>query len=227
MADYTYDHWAKLLADFFFDKAHAGEEILFAVDDRSLAEASGLDENHAAKSLSHAVNTVVGPQWYLAPLTRRVARWRQEGAKGPHPGLPFLAITVLAASRMGENESFASHNFYEPLRRLLDPVDFEKGAPGTFTNHIWPLWHDLERWANDDLHGTRGRLVVRDPGHFRYVGLAIQHALVKSSDLRQLDAFFRRIGLEPGEEVLPAELRRALAIWTAARAEPWRAVSIV
>lgn len=221
MADYTYDEWAKLIADFFFDNAHAGEEILFAVDDGSLAEASGLDENQAVKSLSRAVSTVVGPHWYLAPLTRRVTRWRQDGAKGPHPAIPFLALTVLAASRMGEHESIAPHNFYEPLRRLLYPDDLEKGAPGTFREHIWSLWRDLERWANDDLNGARGRLVVRDPGYFPYVGLAIQHALVKSSDLRQLDAFFRRIGLEPGEQVPPAELRRALAIWTGGRAEPW------
>jgi hypothetical protein len=221
MPDYTYDEWAGLLADFFFDKAHAGEEILFAVDDRSLAEASGLGEDQAVQSLSRAVRTLVGPAWLLGPLVRRVARWRKEGAVGPHPAIPFLALTVLAASRMGEQESIAPHNYYRPLRRLLDPADDDKGEPGTFTDHIEQLWGDLRRWANDDLEGTRGRLVIRLPGHFRYVGLAIQHALVRSSDLRQLDAFFRRIGLEPGEEVRPAELRRALAIWTTGRPEPW------
>ena len=49
----------------------------------------------------------------------------------------------------------------------------------------------------------------------------MQHALLKSYDLRQLDAFFRRIGLEPGEEVEAAEMRRALEVWTSGRTEPW------
>ena len=221
MSDYTYDDWADLLADFYFDKAHAGEEILFAVDDRSLSEASGLDEDEAPESLARAVASVVGPNWQIDGLERNVSRWRQRGALGAHPAIPFLALTVLAAERMGSEEQIAVHNYYVPLRHLLNPLDEEEGDPGTFTEYITGLWEDLERWANDDLDGTRGRLVVRDPGYFPYVGLAFQHSLVRSSDLRQLDAFFRRIGLEPGEEVERAELRRALAAWTAGRTEPW------
>lgn len=221
MTDYTYEDWADLLADFFFDSAHAGEEILFAVDDRSLAEASGHSDTDAAHSLAEAVSTVVGQEWLLAPLDRWIDRWRRGGLSGPHPALPFLGITVLAASRMGEHESFAAHNYYVPLRRLLNPDDTGRGAPGSFTDHIGPFWHDLQRWADVDLGGSRGRIVIRDTGHLRYVGLAIQHALVRSSDLRQLDAFFRRIGLEPGEEVPAPELRRALAVWATGRGEPW------
>lgn len=72
MSDYTYDDWADLLADFYFDKAHAGEEILFAVDDRSLSEASGLDEDEAPESLARAVASVVGPNWQIDGLERNV-----------------------------------------------------------------------------------------------------------------------------------------------------------
>jgi hypothetical protein len=221
MNEYTYDDWAEFLTGFFFDEAHDGEEILFAVDELSLAEASGLSEQAAADSLAAAVRLVIGPGWNVGTVMRLVDRWHKAGANGPHPALPFLALTVLAASRMGGYEGFAPHKFYVPLRRALVPDDPAVDAPGTYLHYVSNLWHSLARWANVDTGGRCGRLTVRDPGWQYGRGLAIQHALVKSHDLRQLDAFFRRIGLQPGEELAPAELRRALAVWTANRPERW------
>jgi hypothetical protein len=221
LSELSYDDWAEALAAFFFNEAQAGEEVLFAVDDRSLSEVSGLPEPEAVESLSRAVRSRVGRGWVVGNIARGVRTWRRQGATGAHPALPLLGLTVLAASQMGEERTLAAHNYYVPLRHLLDPTDDEKGPPGTFTDHIEWLWRDASRWANDDQAGHKGRLVIRDGGYFRYVGLAIQHALVKSADLRHLDAFFRRIGLEPGESIAPPELRRALAVWTVGRGEPW------
>jgi hypothetical protein len=221
MTEYSYDDWADLLGEFFFDEAHDGEEVLFAVDEMSLAEASGLDEAAAADSLAAAVRSVIGKTWNVLAVKRLVERWRKGERSGAHPGLPFLALTVLAASRMGGYEGFAPHKFYVPLRRALVPDDPEVDAPGTYLDHVRWLWDDLARWANNDREGRCGRLTIRDPGLQYGRGLAMQHALVKSYDLRQLDAFFRRIGLQPGEDVSAAELRRALAVWTAGRPEAW------
>src|SRR5688572_8830789 len=193
MNNYTYDHWAELLGGFFFGEDHDGEEILFAVDELSLAEASGLPEEEAARSLAHAVRLVITDGWNVVAVNRLVDRWRRAGASGAHPALPFLALTVLAASRMGSYEGFAPSKFYVPLRRALVPEDHEKNVPGSYLDHVRSLWNDLARWANDDNAGQRGRLTIRNPGPHYGRGLAIQHALVKSYDLRQLDAFFRRI----------------------------------
>lgn len=220
-SELDYPGWSAVLGEFFFDEAHAGEEILFAVDDLSLAEASGLPQHSAAHSLAEAVRSVITDRWLVNLIRRRVREWRSSGSTGPHPALPFLALTVLAASRMGELGSVASHNYYVPLRRLINPSDPETGAPGSFVDHIEWLWRDLAAWSSDDLGGRFGRLVVRDPGFYRFVGLAMQHALVRSADLRHLDAFFWRIGLSPGEEVPGPELRRALAIWARSRETPW------
>ena len=221
MSAISHSEWAELLASFFFDEAHDGEEILFSVDSLSLAEASGLPEAQACDSLIAAVKSVITPAWHLSALVRAVERWRREDMDTAHPALPLLALSVLAASRMGEDQEVAVHNYYVPLRHLFDPQDYGWGPPGSFTQHVEWLWRDLARWANRDLNGRRGRLVIRDPGHFRYIGLAMQHALLKSGDLRHLDNFFRKIGLQPGEPIAPAELRRALSAWTAGRAEPW------
>src|SRR2546423_1281313 len=132
MSGYSYDDWAGLLAGFFFDEAHDGEEILFAIDELSLAEASGLDEEAAPASLRTAVRHVVGPSWNVGAVWRLVERWRKQGAEGPHPALPFLALTVFAASQMGSFEGFRASKFYVPLRKALDPHDGELNAPGTY-----------------------------------------------------------------------------------------------
>lgn len=219
--DYTYEQWGELLAGFFFDEAHDGEEILFAVDELSLSEASGLTDASAADSLASAVLALIGRGWNVGVVNRRVKSWRASQGEESHPALPFLALTVLAASRMGGYEGFAPHKFYVPLRRALDPDDTETNAPGTYLQYIRGLWADLAQWANHDRGGQYGRLTIRNPGVQYGRGLAFQHALVKSYDLQQLDAFFRRIGLEPGEEVSAPELRRSLAVWTATRPEPW------
>jgi hypothetical protein len=221
MDEFTYDDWAELLEEFFFGDAHAGEEILFAVDELALCEASGLDEVAAGASLASAVRSVIGRAWNVAAVKERVTQWRATGAAGPHPALPFLALTVLAAYRMGAYEGFASHKFYVPLRRTLADDDEGTDAPGTYLDYVTELWHDLSRWSNEEREGLGGRLTIRDPGVHYGRGLAFQHALVKSYDLTQLDSFFRRIGLQPGEDVAPAELRRALAVWTGGRGEPW------
>ncbi len=221
MDRYTYDDWAELLAGFFFDEAHEGEEILFAVDELALVDASGLDESEACASLAAAVSSVVGRRWDVLAVRRRVERWRSAGAVGAHPAIPFLALTVLAAYRMGAFEGFAPHKFYVPLRRTLADDDEGTDAPGTYLEYVRELWNDLSSWSSEDRAGWGGRLTIRDPGVHYGRGLAVQHALVKSYDLTQLDAFFRRIGLQPGENIASAELRRALAAWTGGRGEPW------
>lgn len=221
MIAWNYDEWAELLAGFFFDKAHADEETLFAVDEQALASASGLGAEQACESLAEAVLSVVGARWNVRAVSERVRNWRLAGEDGAHPALPFLALTVLAAYRMGAFEGFAPHKFYVPLRRTLADDDEGTDAPGNYREYVRELWDDLSRWSNEDREGWGGRLTIRDPGVHYGRGLAFQHALVKSYDLTHLDAFFRRIGLQPGEHIEPVELRRALAAWTAGRGEPW------
>ena len=72
------------------------------------------------------------------------------------------------------------------------------------------------------LEGRKGILRARSQS-LRYVGLALQHAFIRAADLRHLDEFFRRFGLEPGEDldVEPAELRRKVRAWLLGRNQPW------
>lgn len=217
----SYEEWTCLIGSFFFDSAHDGSEILFGVDDHTLAEISGLSEPEAVASLAEAVRGVITKYWDVRQVRFRIRRWRTAGSNGDHPALPFLALTVLAASKMQADENVAASNFYVRLRTALDPGDANQGVPGSYLDDVRELWDSLAEWANVHLRGERGRLVLRDPGPQYGRGAAVQHALVRSHDLSQLDKFFRRIGLQPGEDVVGKELLRALRVWTESRGEAW------
>lgn len=217
----SYEEWTELLGSFFFDTSHDGDEVLFTVDDLALSEITGLPDHVAAASLSQAVRSVIKSHWDVNQVKYKVRRWRYSEMEGDHPALPFLALTVLAASRMQADGDVAASNFYVPLRKALNPTDSDTGVPGTYLENVRNLWDDLAKWANEDLGGHRGRLGLRDPGPQYGRGAAVQHALVRGSDLSQLDTFFRRIGLQPGEGAVGKELLRALRIWTDNRQEPW------
>ena len=92
MDGYTYDEWAGLLAGFFFDEAHEGEEILFAVDELALVDASGhlcslvvtpgqAGENPRLLDVidlaPHRVVRVVADKAYSHPSTRTELRRRR------------------------------------------------------------------------------------------------------------------------------------------------------
>ena len=224
-SSWNYEDWSELLFQTFFSEENYGEDVLFAIDDPVLAEISALSEegeDGGAGSLATAVKSRISGQWRLGNISASVREWEKRGT-GAHPALPVLALTVLAASRMAADEKIANTNYYVPLRRLLDPHDPGRGAPGDFRDEILGLWASVHEWSEVALEGRLGILKADTTGsHFPYIASALQHAFLRSSDLHRLDAFFRVLGLEPaGEPPVGGELRRALKSWTSNKDEPW------
>jgi hypothetical protein len=222
-SSWNYEDWAELIFLNFFSEENGGEDILFAIDDPVLAEISALSEEGGATSLAGAVKSRVSGQWRLASISNTTRVWKRQGGTGAHPALPVLALTVLAASRMAADGNYAAHNYYVPLRRLLDPHDSGGGAPGDFPTEILGLWASVREWSEVDLEGRYGILKAdMTGGHFPYIAPALQHAFLRNSDLHRLDAFFRVLGLEPASEPpVGSELRRALKSWTSNKDETW------
>ncbi|SVC92182.1 uncharacterized protein METZ01_LOCUS345036, partial [marine metagenome] len=224
-SSWNYEDWSELLFQTFFSEENGGEDILFAIDDPVLAKISALSEegeDGGADSLARAVKSKISNRWRLGNISPAVRAWERE-RKGAHPALPVLALTILAASRMAADGNYAAHNYYVPLRRLLDPHDSGRGAPGDFPTEILGLWTSVRGWSEVDLEGRYGILKAdMTGGHFPYIAPALQHAFLRNSDLHRLDAFFRVLGLEPASEPpVGSELRRALKSWTSNKDETW------
>jgi hypothetical protein len=224
--DWSYDRWNTELARFFFGGSDSGELVAFCADGPTLAILTDAPEAEAVESLEAVVAACVMPDYRFSNIASLAVQWERDGCDGAPPSLPLLALTVLAASLMQREEDVGAHNFYRRFRQLLDPQDDQAGMPGDFGDHIPALWRQLEWWLNDYLEGASGTLVLQnqdDLEHNPYaknIAHALQQAVFRVSDRRQLYRFFRAIGVDPGEDdAEPSELRRALAVW-AGRHQP-------
>jgi hypothetical protein len=227
----NYNDWAETLYSYFFHSSSANEHIFFSIDGALLVELSDFtDESDAKSSLGQAVSAAIDDAtWNCKKVANRIDVWERKGSEGAHPALPFLALTVLAVAEMAKTgEAHSASNYYKPLRKLIDPNDKKAGSPGSkingFSAHIENIWESVERWSKDKLRGETG-ILMSVAGNLRYVGLALQHNLVRTSDLRRLPQFFLHMGLAPDdkESVNSADLRRGLHAWSLARSEQWAA----
>jgi hypothetical protein len=217
----SYERWSELIANHFFTQENADRIVFFAIDARLLSDISGLSEADAVDSLVHSVKEKID-DWRVFRLTNLTKIWEQRTVKEePPPAVAFLAFTVLAATKMGENQKFSTANFYVPLRQLLDPDDLGTGAPGSFAEHIKDLWESVRTWLRDAHNGSRGLLPPRPDTHFVNIIEALQFAVVRAAHFRKLEEFFRRIGLEPGEEIVGADLIENLKSYLRTRHADW------
>lgn len=202
--------WADALALRFFSPAFEGETVTLAVDRQALASTSQIDPDHAVEALAKVVRALVMPNHRFSRVTVLADRWRSGGCDGPPPSLPLLGLTVLAASEM------VKFDFYRPFRQLLDPTDTDGGMPGDFDEVIPALWAQLRWWLDTHLGGACGVSTIENHPTFTNIGWSLGQAVFRESDRAHLYRFFRAIRLEPvSDTAVAAELRRALAIWSA------------
>lgn len=222
----SYEVWNDLIADSFFNKNESGQDVSFSIDNEVLSAISDLAKAEAEESLRKAIESLISKNWSIENLAAKVKTWSRNSNRSEinFPAVAFLAFTVLAASKMGGEESdvasFTSSNYYKPLRRLLDPRDESAGAPGDFTDHIECLWNELSNWLKNDLKSSRGNLQITSPKNHRYVELCTQHAILRASDRRRLFEFFEDLEIDNVEFAI-TEIKQHLYSWCNRREQTW------
>ena len=130
LTNMNYEQWNQAIISYFFEECEPGEIAFLQANDETLseiAELSDFDVPDAAESLITVVkNEVVkaGDRvnfWNIEPTNR----WISFQSKEP-PQVAFLALTVLAASRMESSDSGFHTNYYVRLNELL----FDKSIQG-------------------------------------------------------------------------------------------------
>ena len=223
----SYESWNSLIFGYFFGESQSQRNVSFSVENDVLAAVSGLPQDEAEESFRKAVLSLVSNSWSMRNVSGKVKSWEKvpKEERGIYPAVAFLAITVLAASKMGEDElvdsGLSSANFYVPLRRTLNPIDDTKGAPNGYREHIEYLWNQFAKWMNEDLAGTLGYFrLTQPPPERRYVELSTQHAILRASDRRRLDDFFEYLELRENQLPIP-EIKRHLVSWCRRRNHNW------
>jgi len=233
----NYDEWNASVAASLFGPDKAEMPAYVDTDPEHLADWAaplGIAADSARDALIAAVRPTLGLETGDQPLarhTQRFAAWRaglvaderqrSRGARRrlePPPIVALLATCVLAAERMGADTTLAPNAYYPRLAETLDLKKLESDR----LQHAFPVteryWRGLNEYL-ESLEGSLGLPTAYALGH-RYVGIPQSQALVRAGDRAKLREFFRRFGLAPGSELVPADLEGMLDSWISGSPSP-------
>jgi hypothetical protein len=202
-----YLEWNDRLAAHFFRPEMAGRCVFLYVTQELLDELGGPTGDTWRDFVAAAK---AGHPWRPSNLrnvcqkaTHCLETWRHHDFVYP-PYIPYLGLFVLAAGKEGD---FAPHAYYPRLWGLLS----EAGSgmvPGF--ERMWQLWEDLERWANEAMHGDLGIFTARVAGGCVHVGMPIAQTVLTEHDRTAMPAVFSSAGLDPTAFPPDEELARLL-----------------
>ena len=210
-----YERWNQAIISYFFEECEPGEIAFLQANDETLAEIAApfnFSAQDAAESLIKAVrNEVVkiGDRvnlWSINPTNP----WINFQGKEP-PQVAFLALTVLAASRMESSVSVSHTNYYLRLNELLFDKSNQGLPKGIKRQDFEKLWKHLQQSISDrydvELYLTEGSLSRR------YVWYPISQSLISKRDLPVIYQFFASNNLHPFSKVSDNQLLNQLRYW--------------
>ncbi|MFG1617914.1 hypothetical protein ACGFI3_34620 [Nonomuraea wenchangensis] len=214
-----YDAWQRALAAEFFGREHAGQAVVFHIDDdvaQTIREKHQLPESLAQAvkphidlgQRSHAFGTILARAQAL------------ESEAQPPRSLPLLAVSVLAASRMSRDAEIQAINYFTPLKRLLygegaDDNDRKRDALDQSFGQVVELWQQLDRWLRSNKGAFGVSTITPDKFSNRArIGYPLSQALARLADRQKLTQFFSDAEITPGKTYSSAYLLRMLDAWT-------------
>lgn len=197
----TYEQWNKAIIKHIFEACDPGETVFLNTTSetlREIAEQEGFDVD-AVESLKEAVRkkVVVKKNGYPNKVCLAVIDPKCFVNKTPEnepPQVAFLALTVLAASRMESSEGASHTNYYVQLNKLL----FDKsiiGKPKGIKYEDWEdFWLHFRGWVKSEYDVE----LYLTQGHPKYVWYPISQCLISKHDEHILHGIFKEMNLKPG-----------------------------
>jgi hypothetical protein len=187
----TYIEWNERIARRFFNEQNAGKKVFLCVEDALLEQLGGptgkADFIAAVKS---GPETARRPGLSVCTQARRTwEEWRNRSQEFP-AYLAYLGLFVLAASQEGERET----GYYKRLHRLLGEESTNRPPPCFY--EMWPLWDDLEDWANDEQNGKLGIVSCDFAGAWPHVGLPRAQIVLTERERAKLTELFAAAELD-------------------------------
>ena len=210
----TYEQWNKAIISYFFENSEEGGiAFLHTTPEtlREIAEQEGFNVDDAVESLKKAVRKrVLFLNKVKLDKIKPIDLWKDLSKKEPTQ-VAFLALTVVAASKMESSEGASHTNYYVQLNKLL----FDKsigGKPKGIKYEDWEdFWLHFRRWVkseyNVELYLTEGS------SNRRYVWYPISQCLISNHDRRNVYRFFHFHNLMPLSEIQDNQLERDLRAW--------------
>ena len=203
----TYEQWNKAIISYIFEDREPGEKVFLHTTSDTLpeiAEQAGFDVADAVEGLIETVrNSVV--RKIVVPTDEIWLRSISPAEKDP-PHVAFLALCVLAASRMETSDDIFQTNYYVQLNKLLFGK-LNKGKPKGLKYEDWEeFWIYLKDWVEDKYDVK----LYLTQGHPKYVWYPISQCLISKHDEHKLHAIFKEAKLKPGAYLAEKQLLRIL-----------------
>jgi hypothetical protein len=215
--------WNQVLFEKFYSEQSAGMPVYLDLEDSVLDEFATHPLLVGAGSVDDLVKAVRSnidfslnkDQVFLKIENETLAWirtfWRTHGEEKP-PMLPLLALTVLAAERMGGDGS-ASNAYYKHFNEILgvsNPKQ-QESVQESYRKTIIFLWKALNRWLTD-RQGLNGEYTAYSLS-YAHIGAAMSQALIRDVDRKKLPRMFEYLRLEPGSQVSIPDMKELFAVW--------------
>ena len=187
----NYSEWNTAIHRYFVESNALGTNAFLGIDDDSLrmvGRSLRPDIPDAVEDFCEAVRD-------YCVIRKSVRLYIVHGRAGKNTaGGAFLALLVLAATRMSEDEAASATAYFARLRQLLGfapaAVGEETRPPGLAAGDEVSLWNEWNKWVQE-----RGFVPSARPGEAiqnRYRGYAIGQSLLRDVDKENLRKTFVR-----------------------------------
>ena len=219
----NFETWNKRLLGHFFGEFASGEQIRLAIS-REVLDVEFSDLGGSPQFLNVVRRGSTYPSKYQAGygcwyrpetiLDNALGLWEQwKNAKRRHVGyeviphdappyIPYLALFCYAWTV--EGAELAGNNFYDRLETLYPRHNLSHDF-----GQVTPLWQGLQEWT-EKTNGRFGKFVVDKLGAMPYVGIPKAQVLLTATKVERLPILYAALGMRPGHNVTPDQLRNAL-----------------
>lgn len=215
--------WNQVLFEKFYSERSAGIPVYLDLEDSVLEEIASHPFLIGAGSLENLIKAVrdnidfsLNKDQVFLKIENETHSWinkfwRTHGDEIP-PMLPLLALTVLAAERMGGDGS-ASNAYYKHFNDILGIVNpkQQESVKESYRKSIIYLWKALNRWLTD-RQGQNGEYTAYSLS-YAHIGAAMSQALIRNVDRKKLPKMFEYLRLEPGSQVSIPDMKELFSVW--------------
>lgn len=201
----TYEQWNKAIISYFFEDREPEEVVFLQVTSDTLPEIAkhaDFDIENAEESLAEAVKKKVAPYDMVRLLAINPSNKPEEMLEQDPPQVAFLALCVLAASKMDSKGAVAPNDYYIRLNQLLFGQLIKNAPQGFDKPYFEYLWKDLQNWV-DNKYNVKLYLTQ---GHPKYVWYPISQCPISKYDEHKLHAIFKEVNLKPGSYLAGKQL---------------------
>ncbi len=185
---------------------YAGRSLYLTFDAQETKEIGkllGVDEVHVEELCASLVGEALdkGRNPFLTAC-REARLWTSEGMLGPPPFVTLLHVMSHAAELMANDGEYAANAYYPRLANLIGIPAGNLRSHGKQTELFWRL---LETWLAENDYEL-GRPTASARGTWKYVGLAMSQAIVRSADRAAMHDLFNTYGFSSGDQLTSADI---------------------